>query len=88
MSSEPSLTPDEPQHEVGLELYSAAETVLADIDAALHRIDTGAYGVCQGCHGEIPIDRLEVLPMVGLCVPCQAADEERRRRDAWGGTDV
>jgi RNA polymerase-binding transcription factor DksA len=64
---------DDGLEEVAAALRTAAELVLAEIDAALQRIELGSYGVCQRCNEAIPRDRLEVLPMASLCMPCQAA---------------
>lgn len=51
---------------------------LAQIDAALERIDAGSYGECIECGGEIPIERLEVLPYAVLDAECAARREEER----------
>ena len=74
--------------EVLFALRKAARTVLADIDAALGRIDLGRYGRCRRCGDAIARDRLESLPMVALCMPCQYAAEvgsARRTTDVPGG---
>ena len=87
MSSAPSFSADEPQHEVALDLYVVAATALADIDAALHRIENGTYGQCQQCLTAIASERLTALPMVRLCIKCQAAEEGRIRRSALATND-
>jgi RNA polymerase-binding protein DksA len=87
MSSEPSFSAEEPQQEVILELYTAATTVLDNIDAALHRIENGTYGQCQQCQTAIASERLTALPMVRLCIKCQAAEEGRIRRNAVATND-
>jgi RNA polymerase-binding protein DksA len=51
--------------------------VLAEIDAALKRIDEGTYGICTNCGKEIPVDRLEALPWATLCIDCQRGLEGR-----------
>jgi RNA polymerase-binding transcription factor DksA len=61
--------------EVTSALFTAATAALADIDAALHRIEAGLFGVCQGCGDAIALDRLRALPMAGLCMFCQYAKE-------------
>jgi DnaK suppressor protein len=43
---------------------------LAQIDDALVRIDSGAYGVCVTCGSAIPFARLEVRPYSTQCVSC------------------
>lgn len=52
-------------------LAAAARQSLAQVTAALQRIDDGAYGYCERCGGEIPRERLEILPHARFCVPCQ-----------------
>ena len=51
--------------------------VLAEIDAALKRIDDGTYGVCTNKGEQIPAERLEALPWATLCIDCQR--EQGRR---------
>jgi RNA polymerase-binding transcription factor DksA len=82
ISSDSSFAADEPHYEVLLDLQSAATNALADIEGALERMDIGTYGLCQQCDCAIPVRRLAALPMVRLCMPCQAAEETRIRRDA------
>ncbi len=43
---------------------------LRQIEAALHRIATGEYGLCAKCGSEIGEDRLNVLPETPLCRDC------------------
>jgi len=45
---------------------------LAQIDDALVRIDSGAYGVCVTCGNGIPFARLEARPYSTQCVVCAA----------------
>jgi DnaK suppressor protein len=41
------------------------------INEALDRMESGDYGVCLSCEGEIPNKRLAALPWAKYCVPCQ-----------------
>jgi DnaK suppressor protein len=53
---------------------SRAATLLRtieEIDAALARLDTGAYGRCVHCGSAIPLERLEFRPFAAACVSCQ-----------------
>jgi RNA polymerase-binding transcription factor DksA len=43
---------------------------LADIDAALLRLDEGTYGICTMCGTEISMGRLQVRPQSPLCITC------------------
>lgn len=61
--------------ELDYTLEENAEHVLADIDAALKRIEDGTYGTCTNCGQQIPPERLEARPWATLCIDCQ------RRRD-------
>lgn len=63
--------------ELDYTLEENSEHVLADIEAALKRIDNGTYGVCTNRGEQIPVDRLEALPWATLCIDCQ---RERERR--------
>ena len=51
-------------------LESEAVEELAEIDAALQRIDNGAYGVCTSCGEDISEARLAVRPASIECVDC------------------
>lgn len=41
---------------------------LADVEAALERIEKGTYGRCAVCGGDIGADRLEAMPAVTTCI--------------------
>ena len=45
---------------------------LAEVDAALARLDAGAYGTCEVCGEPIPEARLEARPTARHCVGCAA----------------
>lgn len=63
--------------ELDYTLEENAEHVLADIDAALKRIEDGTYGTCTNCGKQIAAERLEARPYATLCIDCQ---RERERR--------
>ncbi len=52
---------------------------VAEIEAALSRVDAGTYGTCESCGDPIPEVRLEVLPEATLCVGCKTGANLRRR---------
>lgn len=68
-------TDDDAHNSVTLTLRSAATAVLADVEAALHRIDDHSFGACPACGTPIPLLRLQALPMARWCGPCQQANE-------------
>jgi DnaK suppressor protein len=43
---------------------------LADIDAALARIEAGKYGICTNCGRPIEEERLRAVPITQLCAAC------------------
>jgi DnaK suppressor protein len=45
--------------------------LLREISGALHRIDTGQYGVCLECDEPISPKRLDAVPWARYCVSCQ-----------------
>ena len=49
--------------------------LLADVDAALERIDGGSYGLCETCHDPIEADRLEQNPLVRFCLDHLSREE-------------
>lgn len=52
-----------------------AHVLLAQVQAALDRLDNGTYGTCVICGKEINPKRLEALPWATLCLEDQAKNE-------------
>jgi RNA polymerase-binding protein DksA len=67
-----SITVD---REIDYTLEENAGHVLRAIDEALARIDTGTFGACTSCGGQIPEARLEAMPYAARCIECQRKDE-------------
>jgi RNA polymerase-binding transcription factor len=53
-----------------LALRDQARTELAQVEAALARIEDGSYGTCRSCGGTIAEGRLEAIPWVSVCIEC------------------
>lgn len=49
---------------------------VAQIDAALQRLEAGEYGACRDCGQEIGPGRLEALPFALDCADCAGRREE------------
>ena len=47
-----------------------------DLNAALERVQTGTYGVCIECGGEIGFQRLSAYPTAKRCIECQRLHEK------------
>src|ERR1700724_2413167 len=61
--------------------------LVAKIDAALQRIEDGAYGYCEDTGEPISLKRLEARPIATLSIEAQERHERRERvyRDERGG---
>jgi RNA polymerase-binding transcription factor DksA len=57
-------------------LISQARDTLADIDAAIARLEAGSYGSCVRCGEPIARERLAARPAAPTCIKCA----NRRRR--------
>jgi DnaK suppressor protein len=49
--------------------------LLALIDEALHRIETGGFGECVNCGEPVQEKRLEAVPWARYCLKCQDLQE-------------
>lgn len=65
----------------------AAAARLAEVEAALQRIEEGGYGVCGRCGGEIADNDLEADPLARLCRQCRAGDGPHAESDGRAGSD-
>jgi DnaK suppressor protein len=62
--------------EIDYSLGEGAGQHLAEIDAALKRIDDGTFGTCTEGGEEIGQERLEAMPWASLCI------DHARQREA------
>ena len=53
---------------------------MAEVEAALYRLDNGTYGDCSDCGEPILLQRLQVQPATQRCALCQASFEQVRDR--------
>ncbi len=65
------------EQEFTLSLMENEEDTLDAIEAALERIEEGAYGVCEECTTKIPKTRLNAIPYTSLCVKCAEIAQRR-----------
>lgn len=57
---------------VRLALKQTDSKLLRAIEEAIHRIDSGTYGICLECEGQIAHARLEAVPWTRVCIECKA----------------
>jgi RNA polymerase-binding transcription factor DksA len=55
-------------------LLQAARDQLAAVGAALRRLESGRYGVCERCGQPIGTERLAARPAALTCIRCAASD--------------
>jgi DnaK suppressor protein len=65
------------EQEFTLSLMENEEGTLDAIEAALERIDSGAYGLCEECGVKIPKARLLAIPYAPFCVKCAEHHENQ-----------
>ena len=60
-------------------LREQMETTLAQVNAALERIQDGMYGKCTNCGRDILSERLEAIPYAEFCIICQKSEDRHLR---------
>jgi len=58
-------------------ILQRSEAEICDIDAALEKIDSGTFGICENCDRPISRNRLRALPFARLCLRCKEAEERQ-----------
>ncbi len=53
------------------------ELLLAEVEAALERMDRGTYGICERCGRRIEPARLRAMPTARFCLEDQEAAERK-----------
>ena len=46
---------------------------VAEVEAAIQRLEAGTYGICERCGQPIAEARLEARPAAGTCISCASA---------------
>ena len=63
--------------EKNVSLLEQVDDELAEVEAAVQRLDRGTYGTCQACGRPIGDARLEAMPAARFCVEDQAKAERQ-----------
>ncbi|MBK8576426.1 MAG: TraR/DksA family transcriptional regulator [Elusimicrobia bacterium] len=66
------------ERELMFELSDNERNSLDAVEAALRKISTGVYGVCESCRGKIAAPRLQAIPHARYCIGCQAKFDSPR----------
>jgi len=65
------------EREQEMSVNANARDLLDQSTHALHRLEAGTYGTCEGCGTVIPAARLRAFPRATLCIACKQAEERR-----------
>jgi DnaK suppressor protein len=68
-------TPTEVAASVLARLEGRERHQLDEIEAARRRLESGTFGVCEGCGEPIALARLRALPTARYCRACQEREE-------------
>jgi DnaK suppressor protein len=68
--------------ETNLTLLGPKRAELEAIEEALHRLENGSYGYCEGCGLPIEPRRLEIMPEAPLCRNCMSHREKLAKATA------
>jgi DnaK suppressor protein len=58
-----------------LRIRDRESKLIKKIKAALERIETETYGICESCDEEITIKRLKARPVTTQCIDCKSKEE-------------
>lgn len=67
---------DTMEHEKNFFYAERDGKLLGHIERALDRIESGEFGACRGCGGDIGFARLEAVPHATLCISCKSNQEK------------
>jgi DnaK suppressor protein len=60
-----------------LRMRDRERKLLAKINEAFARIESGIYGRCEECGEDIGLERLKARPVTTLCISCKSDQEQR-----------
>lgn len=86
ISSVPTHPADEDVEGLDAEIAIAhnQEFLLEQVEAALERIRTGTYGVCEQCGRAIDAERLRAVPYASACIECARGNSDPIERPVRG----
>jgi DnaK suppressor protein len=79
LSDEIDQASSEYQQSMIFRLRDREKFLLAKIEKALSRIESGAFGICERCEEEISPKRLEARPVTTLCIRCKEEQEQAEK---------
>ena len=65
------------EQETSFQIAEIDSRAVEQINDAIHRLESGSYGICEACEEPIPPARLQAMPSATLCIKCKS-DLERQ----------
>jgi DnaK suppressor protein len=81
----PDHASDEERRTLALRRRRHDDDRMAEVDAALRRIEDGSYGICEETGDQIPFARLRAEPTTRYTVEAQELVEQDRAREEVSG---
>jgi DnaK suppressor protein len=67
-----------------LALENRLKSLLAEVERALQKLDSGTYGQCDICNMAIDPARMEALPQAILCLSCRQKVKNAKTQSSAG----
>jgi len=65
------------EREKAFMLASHQRELLLQVNAAIEKLESESYGICELCGDKITLERLSLLPYTKFCMKCQIEMENR-----------
>jgi len=75
------------ERDLAMRILEGNSSRLREVQAALRRMDAGAFGICVDCEENINPKRLAAVPWASYCIVCQEA-VDREREAPWSESDA
>jgi DnaK suppressor protein len=62
---------------IQLKLKQTDAKILQAIEEALHRIESGTFGLCRDCGNPVAEARLKAIPWTRVCITCKEQEKQR-----------
>ncbi|MFQ5900985.1 MAG: RNA polymerase-binding protein DksA [Thermodesulfobacteriota bacterium] len=62
-----------------LRIRDRERKLILKIQEALEKIESGTFGICDDCGGDISQKRLEVRPVTTFCIECKRSEEAKEK---------
>lgn len=82
-SDEVDSTSQELINNVSIHLHERERKSLYLIDKALAKFADNTYGLCESCHDQISLKRLQARPLASLCISCMEEIESTQKQNLY-----